>query len=75
MTKRWLEHLLSLGIGLVALGIAVGAAFFLVALVSGEPLQTTLPLALSGAVHGPVTAADKFCRPIAQSITLITGFF
>ncbi|HVI97664.1 MAG TPA: DUF2975 domain-containing protein [Sphingomonas sp.] len=59
MKKRWLEHLLSLGIGLVALGVGVGAAFFLVALVNGEPMQTTLPLAFAGAAAHPVTLADS----------------
>lgn len=55
MKHRVLEHLLSLGIGLVALGMGVGLAFFFVALFGGEPLQTTLPLALDGAGRHAVT--------------------
>ncbi|HEU4960476.1 MAG TPA: DUF2975 domain-containing protein [Sphingomonas sp.] len=58
MGNRTLEHLLSLGIGLVALGMAVGLVLFAAGLVSGEPLQTTLPLALDGAAHHAVTLRD-----------------
>lgn len=58
MGNRALEHLLSLGIGLVALGTAVGLALFAAGLVSGEPLQTTLPLALDGAARHAVTLRD-----------------
>jgi hypothetical protein len=57
MKRRWLEHLLSLGIGLVALGVAVGAALFFSALFSGEPMQTTLPLAFGRAAAHPVMLA------------------
>lgn len=55
MSKRVLEHLLSLGIGLVALGTGVGLVLFAAGLVWGEPLQTTLPLALDGATHHVVS--------------------
>jgi len=58
MSNRVLGHLLSLGIGLVALGMAVGLVLFAVGLVSGEPLQTTLPLALDGAAPHTVTVRE-----------------
>jgi hypothetical protein len=58
MGNRALEHLLSLGIGLVALGMAVGLALFAAGLIGGEPLQTTLPLALDGAARHAVTVRD-----------------
>lgn len=58
MNNRVLEHLLSLGIGLVALGTVVGLVLFAAGLVSGEPLQTTLPLALEGAAHHAVTLRE-----------------
>jgi len=58
MSNRVLGHLLGLGIGLVALGMAVGLVLFAAGLVSGEPLQTTLPLALDGAAQHAVTVRE-----------------
>ena len=58
MKTRLLEHLLSLGIGLVALGMGVGLVFVLVAMFGGVAAQTTLPLALDGAARHAVTLRE-----------------
>lgn len=58
MKHRTLEHLLSLGIGLVALGMGIGLALFLVALFGGAPMQTTLSLAFDGMGGHTVTLRD-----------------
>lgn len=59
MRHRWLEHLLSLGIGLVALGMSVGLVIVLVGLFTGEAAQTTLPLAFDGAARHVVTLRES----------------
>ena len=48
MTMRVLDRILLLVAALAGFGIAAGLAFFLVSLVSGEPLQTTLAMRWSG---------------------------
>lgn len=58
MKHRALEHLLSLGIGLVAIGMAAGLGFFLIAAFNGDAVQTTLPLAIDGAARHAVTMRD-----------------
>ena len=59
MRHRWLEHLLSLGIGLVALGMSIGLVIVLVGLFTGEAAQTTLPLAFDGAARHAVTLRES----------------
>jgi hypothetical protein len=58
MSNRVLEHLLSLGIGLVALATTVGLVLFATGVISGEPLLTTLPLALDGVAQHVVVLRD-----------------